>query len=92
MIKLYIQDENYHFDGYLSGILINEDNNKIALFRKEGISENNIILEIDKIKWLELDSFGIINNNIKIRGKNLSIYKEFYCLGIKEFDENGKSI
>ena len=31
-MKLYVQDENYHFDGFLSGVII--DKNRTAIFKK----------------------------------------------------------
>jgi hypothetical protein len=42
-MTLYIQDENYHFDGFISGVIV--DNQRTAIFKKEGIEEHN--LEID---------------------------------------------
>ena len=31
-MKLYVQDENYHFEGFLSGVII--DKNRTAIFKK----------------------------------------------------------
>ena len=42
---LYIQDENYHFDGFVSGVIV--DNQRTAIFSKNGIEDFN--LDIDQI-------------------------------------------
>lgn len=79
---LYIQDENYHFDGYLSGVII--DNDKVALFKKEGIEEHNISIVREDLKWYELDNIQIENNYVKVKAKNYAFYREFFCLNIIE--------
>ena len=77
---LYVQDENYHFDGYLSGVII--DDNRVALFNKTGIEEHNISITREDLKWYELDSFEMIGNTVKIKAKNYAFYREFFCLNI----------
>ncbi len=42
-MTLYIQDENYHFNGSLSGVIV--DNQRTAIFSKNGIEDLN--LDID---------------------------------------------
>ena len=39
-MTLYIQDENYHFDGFLSGVIV--DNKRTAIFSKNGIEDFNL--------------------------------------------------
>ncbi|MCG3660093.1 hypothetical protein [Aliarcobacter butzleri] len=84
MIKLYIQDENYHFQGSLSGVLVDEENKKVALFSKEDIEENIKLNE--NIEWFVLEQFSCENNNVIVKAENYKFYKEFYCLGIKEIE------
>lgn len=79
-MKLYIQDENYHFDGFLSGVIIDE--NRTAIFKKEGVEEHNLDINLQELNWYDLDSFEMINNTVKIKAKNYAFYKEFYCLNI----------
>lgn len=81
-MKLYVQDENYHFDGFISGVIIDDIKNKTALFSKTGISENDIKIDFDLLTWYELDSFEMSNNNVKIKAKNYALYKEFLCLNV----------
>ena len=81
-MTLYIQDENYHFDGYISGVVIDEENNKISLFYKEGISENELIKLSEDIEWYELDKFSIKKNKVEVSAKGFEIYKKFFCLNI----------
>lgn len=83
-MTLYIQDENYHFNGFLSGVIIDDSKNKTALFSKNGINEKDIKIDFDLLTWYELDSFEMSNNNVKIKAKNYAFYKEFYCLNIIE--------
>lgn len=85
-MKLYVQDENYHFNGFLGGVIIDDIKNKTALFSKTGISENDIKVDFDLLTWYELDSFEMSNNNVKIKAKNYAFYKEFHCLNIIEFN------
>ena len=87
-MKLYIQDENYHFDGFVSGVIIDDIKNKTALFSKIGVSEDDIKIDFDLLTWYELDSFEMSNNNVKIKAKNYAFYKEFNCLNI--IDIKGK--
>jgi hypothetical protein len=81
-MKLYIQDENYHFEGFLSGVII--DKNRTAIFKKEGVQEHNLDINLQELNWYDLDSFEMINNTVKIKAKNFAFYKEFYCLNIIE--------
>lgn len=81
-MTLYVQDENYHFDGYLSGVLV--DNGKVALFKKNGIVEHDIVIPNDLI-WYDLDTLKQEGNHISIKAKNCAIYKEFYCLNKIDF-------
>ncbi len=81
-MKLYIQDENYHFEGFLSGVII--DKNRTAIFKKEGVQEHNLDINLQELNWYDLDSFEMINNTVKIKAKNFVFYKEFYCLNIIE--------
>lgn len=74
---LYIQDENYHFDGYISGVIVDDD--KVALFEKSGITEHDITLP-DNIKWHELDSIKSDGNDVEIKAKNYAFYRKFFCL------------
>lgn len=74
---LYIQDENYHFNGYVSGIIV--DNDRVALFEKEGISEHDITLPND-LNWYDLDSIKEDGNNVEIKAKGYAIYRKFFCL------------
>ena len=43
-MKLYIQDENYHFDGFLSGVII--DKNRTAIFKKDGVQEHYLDINL----------------------------------------------
>ena len=79
---LYIQDENYHFDGFLSGVIV--DNQRTAIFKKEGIEEHSLEIDFNSLNWYDLDSFELVNNTVKIKAKNYAFYKEFYCLNIIE--------
>ena len=81
-MKLYIQDENYHFDGFVSGVIV--DNQRTAIFSKNGIEEHNLEIDFNSLNWYELDKFEMINNTVKIKAKNYAFYKEFYCLNIIE--------
>ena len=75
-MTLYIQDENYHFNGFVSGVIV--DNQRTAIFSKNGIEDFN------SLDWYDLDSFELVNNTVKIKAKNYAFYKEFYCLNIIE--------
>ena len=81
-MKLYIQDENYHFDGFLSGVII--DKNRTAIFKKDGVQEHYLDINLQELNWYDLHSFEMINNTVKIKAKNFVFYKEFYCLNIIE--------
>lgn len=82
-MTLYIQNENHHFDGYITGVII--DNQKTAIFNKTGIDEHNLNIEnLNSLVWYDLDSFEIKNNKVKIKAKNYAFYKEFFCLNIIE--------
>ena len=84
-MTLYIQNENYHFDGYITGVII--DNQKTAIFNKTGIEEHNLNIEnLNSLVWYDLDSFEIKNNQVKIKAKNYAFYKEFFCLNIIELN------
>ena len=77
-MTLYIQDENYHFDGFVSGVIV--DNQRTAIFKKEGIEEHNLEIDFNSLEWHDLASFELVNNTVKIKAKNYAFYKEFYCL------------
>ena len=81
-MTLYIQDENYHFDGFISGVIV--DNQRTAIFKKEGIKDHNLDIDFNSLDWYDLDSFELVNNTVKIKAKNYAFYKEFYCLNIIE--------
>ena len=49
---LYIQDENYHFDGFLSGVIV--DNQRTAIFKKEGIKDHNLDIDFNSLDWYDL--------------------------------------
>ncbi len=42
-MTLYTENESYHFDGYITGVII--DNQKTAIFNKTGIDEHNLNIE-----------------------------------------------
>ena len=46
-MKLYIQDENYHFDGFLSGVII--DKNRTAIFKKDGVQEHYLDINLQEL-------------------------------------------
>ena len=48
-MTLYIQDENYHFDGFISGVIV--DNQRTAIFKKEGIEEHNLEIDFNSLEW-----------------------------------------
>jgi len=80
-MTLYIQEENYHFDGYVAGVIVDEENNRVALYNQSGILEEKDILPPDvNSKWYELDSVSTENNRVEIKAKNFSLYKKFFCL------------
>ncbi len=61
-MTLYIQNESYHFDGYITGVII--DNQKTAIFNKTGIDEHNLNIEnLNSLVWYDLDSFEIFYQN-----------------------------
>jgi hypothetical protein len=78
---LYIQEENYHFEGYTTGVIVDEENNRLSLYNQEGILER--VEDINpSSKWYELDSVSIENNRVEIKAKNFALYKKFFCLNI----------
>lgn len=81
-MTLYIQDENYHFNGSLSGVIV--DNQRTAIFSKNGIEDLNLDIDFNSLDWYDLASFELVNNTVKIKAKNYAFYKEFYCLNIIE--------
>lgn len=48
-MTLYIQDENYHFDGFLSGVIV--DNQRTAIFSKNGIEDFNLDIDFNSLNW-----------------------------------------
>ena len=82
-ITLYVQEENYHFDGYVAGVIVDEENNRVALYNQEGILESeHIPMPSDNTKWYDLDSVTIDNNRVEVKAKNFALYKKFFCLNI----------
>lgn len=80
-MTLYVQEENYHFDGYLAGVIVDEDNNRVTLYNQEGVMEReHILLPGEEAKWYELESVTIDNNRVEIKAKNFALYKKFFCL------------
>ena len=71
-MKLYIQDENYHFDGFLSGVII--DKNRTAIFKKDGVQEHYLDINLQELNWYDLHSFEMINNTVKIKAKNFVFF------------------
>ncbi|MDN5103664.1 hypothetical protein O8C99_10865 [Aliarcobacter butzleri] len=59
-MTLYIQDENYHFNGSLSGVIV--DNQRTAIFSKNGIEDFNLDIDFNSLDWYDLDSFELVNN------------------------------
>ena len=81
-MKLYIQDENYHFDVFLSRFII--DKNRTNKIKKDGVQEHYLDINLQELNWYDLHSFEMINNTVKIKAKNFVFYKEFYCINIIE--------
>ena len=84
-MKLYIQDENYHFDGFLSGVII--DKNRTAIFKKDGVQEHYLDINLQELNWYDLHSFEMINNTVKIKAKNFVFFSSSVavnCLNIIE--------
>ena len=80
-MTLYIQEENYHFDGWVAGVVVDEENNRVVLYNQEGIlEEKDISRPSENAKWLELDSIKEENNRVEIKAKNFALYKKFFCL------------
>jgi len=78
-MTLYVKSENYHFEGELSGVIVDEKENKFSLFYKKGIEENNIQIPNNLI-WKEIKVFNIdTNGEITIKGIDYS-QQQFYCL------------
>ncbi len=53
-MTLYIQDENYHFNGSLSGVIV--DNQRTAIFSKNGIEDLNLDIDFNKHFKIKTDS------------------------------------
>jgi len=84
-MTLYVQEENYHFDGYVAGVIVDEENSRVALYNQEGIlEEKHITPPNEDAKWYDLDSVVIDNNRVEIKAKNFALYKKFFCLNVVE--------
>jgi len=75
-VTLYIYEENYHFEGHVAGVIV--DDKRAALFFQKGVSSK---LEIpDDLVWHELELLEEHGNDVIIKAKNFAFYKEFFCI------------
>lgn len=77
-MTLYVQSENYHFDGYLSGVIVDEANRRVALYNQSGILGSGVIKQDSQ--WYELESVKEEGGYVEIKAKNFGIYRKFFCL------------
>ncbi len=95
---LYIQDENYHFDGFLSGVIV--DNQRTAIFKKEGIDLTSVVMKQEKLIFEtktytdlyiydKLSRVGLISSSKIGELADLAMYhqgqKEFYIHNFSRF-------
>jgi len=84
-MTLYVQEENYHFDGWVAGVIVDEVKNRITLYNQEGVLEaKEIRIPGENAKWYDLEKIIVKNNRVEITAKNFAIYKKFFCLNIIE--------
>ena len=79
-MKLYVKSENSHFDGFLSGVIIDEENNRACAYEKEGHLDPKKI-DVDCLKWGTIKTLKISDSEIVISIED-GFYKSFYPLGV----------
>ena len=76
---IYIKTENSHFDGFIDGVVVDEENSKVALFELKGIADATSIEELGTLEWLPLGTYKENGRELVISAKG-GFYKSFYYL------------